>query len=113
MQTHPFAPLEKSRVDITIQLQQTPRSRNNTLIVTLPVLDQVAKQIFVHTPRLSPADFANGVDARSDNLGAHTRVHEFIGEFLNDWGEDVWRREVVYGLGEGDEDDGYSELVVC
>jgi hypothetical protein len=40
-------------------------------------------------------------------------VHEFVGDFANDWFEDIWWCEVVGRLGESDKDGCYSKLVVC
>ena len=43
--THPFAPLEHPRIDLSEELQQSARSSRDRLIAALAVLDEVAEEV--------------------------------------------------------------------
>jgi hypothetical protein len=112
MCTHAFSLLQETRVDLAEELQQSSRRRDDALIPALPVLDQVAKQVLLHTPRLPPAHLPNGIETGGDDLGAHAWVDKFLGELADYRGEHVGRGELVDRLGEGDEDQSDLELVI-
>jgi len=96
MDTHSFPSLQEPRVDFSEELQDTPRRGNDTLVFTLPVLDQITEQVLLHTPRLSPTDLSNSVDTGSNDLSSDSWVNKLLGQFSDDWRQDVGRCELVY-----------------
>ena len=96
----PLSPLEQSRVDLSEQLQQSPRGSHHSLVPALPVLDQVSEQVLLHAPRLPLAHLSDRVDTGRDDLGSDTGVDKLLGEFADDRGEHVRRGELVDRLGE-------------
>jgi len=94
--TYPLPLLQHARIDLPEQLQQSPCRSNHSLILTLPILDQVSQQILLHTPRLPPAYLPNSVDTSSDDFRSDSWVNELLSDLAYDGSEDVWRGEVVY-----------------
>jgi hypothetical protein len=110
--TYSFPSLEEPRVDLSEQLQDTSGCGDDTLVLTLPVFDQITEQVLLHTPRLSPTDLSNSINTSSDNLGTDSGMNEFLGQFSNDWRQDIGRCKLVHRLSERDEDKGDLELMV-
>lgn len=109
---NPFAPLQHPRVDLSIKLQDPPRSGGDRLVSALLVLDQVPEEIFLHSPWLPSTHFSDGIDPRSNDFTPNTRMNELSREFLDDGGQSIWRGEVVYALCECDEDGGDAQLMI-
>ena len=76
--------LEHTRVDFPEQLQQPARRGGDGFVSTLPILDKVAEQFFLHRPGLTSADLSNCVQARSDDFTAYSWVNELLRE-LSDY----------------------------
>lgn len=109
---NPLATLQHPGVDLSIELQEPARSSGNSLVPALSVLDQVAEEIFLHCPGLSPTHFSNGIDPGGNDFTADARMDKLCGEFLDDGGEGVWWSEVVHALCKRNEDGGYAELMI-
>lgn len=84
-----LSPLEHAWVDLTEQLEQTPRGGSDGLVAALAVRDEVPEQVLLHRPRLAAADLADRVDAGRDDLAADPGVHELLRELAHDGGERV------------------------
>lgn len=112
MGSYSFSPLQHAGVDFTEQVQQTTGSRDHSLILTLPVLDEITQKILFHRPWLPATDLTDRVETRRDDLATNTGVHEFLRNFVHDGGHRIWWRVFVHGLGERDENRGDTQLVV-
>lgn len=107
-----LSPLQHARVDLAEELKQPPCGGGDRLVAALPILDKVAEQVLLHRPRLAPADLANRVDARGNDLAADAGVDELLCELAHDGRERIGGRELMHGLRKRDEDRGDAELVV-
>lgn len=89
--TYSFSARQHRRHFLPIKLQQTSRTRNDSLVFALPILNQISQQILFHSPRLSPTHFSDRVQSGSNDFTPHSGMYELLCDFPNDGCKDIRR----------------------